>query len=63
MVTVFHLDDDEAMADADTRFWLEIPVEQRAAVTWELSREGYGLAGGADVQPRLPRSDYRPVRR
>lgn len=55
--------EEEAMADADAEFWLEIPVEQRAAVTWQLSLEGYCLAHGDDVQRRLPRSAYRLVRR
>jgi hypothetical protein len=52
-----------AMADADARFWDEIPVEQRAAVAWQLSLEGYCLAHGDDLQRRLPRSAHRLVRR
>jgi len=54
--------EEEAMADADAEFWDDIPVEQRAAVAWQLSLEGHYLAHGT-IPPRLPRSDYRLVRR
>jgi hypothetical protein len=52
----------DAMTEADAAFWLELPVEQRVAVAWQLSLEGHYLADGA-VQRRLPRSAYRLVRR
>lgn len=32
------------MADADTRFWLEIPPNERAEVVWQLSVEAHQLA-------------------
>jgi hypothetical protein len=34
---------DEA-EEADVRFWLAIPIEDRARVTWELSEELFRLA-------------------
>ena len=51
------------MAEADLRFWLEIPPDERATVVWQLSVEAFGLAGLGPDERRLPRSDYRLVRR
>lgn len=63
----------------DCTFWLRIPVDQRAAVTWELSREVFALAelnggafdaetglrmeSGALDERRLPRTAFRVSRR
>ncbi len=68
-------DDDET----DCRFWLRIPVAERAAATWELSREIFELgernAGvydadtGLRMEPghlnerRLPRAAFSVTRR
>jgi hypothetical protein len=61
--------DDEAKADA--LFWDRIPMEERARVTWELSKElhlivarnaGESLSE-ADLERRLPRAAYRVERR
>ncbi|NOU27950.1 MAG: hypothetical protein HOO96_08600 [Polyangiaceae bacterium] len=63
----------------DCAFWLRIPIDERAAATWELSREVFALAelnGGAfdadtglRMEPgalderRLPRTAFRVSRR
>lgn len=64
--------------DEDARFWLRIPVDERARETWELSWELHLLASrnggvldedrdalfeGDAGGPRLPRSAYRVERR
>jgi hypothetical protein len=61
----------EAEYDADARFWDRIPVDERAAATWELSKELHLLiarnAGKsvteADLERRLPRASCRVERR
>ncbi len=63
----------------DCAFWLRIPVDERAAATWELSREVFALAElnggvfdeetglrmetGALDERRLPRTAFRVSRR
>jgi hypothetical protein len=58
---LFRPGEEEAMAEADTRFWLAIPPDERANVVWQLSVEVFGLAG--TDEPGLPRSAWRLVRR
>jgi hypothetical protein len=60
---VFRSGDPREMEEADLRFWLEIPPNERAAVVWQLSVEAFGLAEGQTDERRLPRSAYRIVRR
>jgi hypothetical protein len=60
---VFRPGEEQAMADADLRFWLEIPSNERGAAVWQLSVEAFGLAGLETHEQGLPRSDYRVVRR
>jgi hypothetical protein len=56
-------------AAADCAFFLQIPADERARITWELSRELFLVAGGAhgvaemDDERRLPRSAFRVERR
>jgi hypothetical protein len=45
-----------AMHDADVAFWLRIPIDERAEMTWKLSEEGFAFAaqseaGGAVFSP------------
>jgi hypothetical protein len=63
----------------DCAFWLRLPVDERAAATWELSREVFALAelnggafdaetglrmeSGALDERRLPRTAFRVSRR
>ncbi|WP_437870308.1 hypothetical protein [Sorangium sp. So ce363] len=64
MMRVFRQGEDEAQAEADALFWSSIPIRQRAEVTWKLSQELFELAfPGSAHERRLPRSDFRPVRR
>ena len=58
---VFRPGEEAAMAEADTRFWLAIPPDERASLVWQLSVEVYGLA--QTHEPGLPRSAWRLVRR
>ncbi len=51
------------MAEADEEFWLRIPVDERAQVVWELSRELFSLSEPESVERRLPRSAFRLTRR
>lgn len=60
---LFRPGEEQAMAEADLRFWLAIPPNERAAAVWQLSVEAFGLAGLEADEQRLPRSDYRIVRR
>jgi hypothetical protein len=54
-VEVFH--SWEEADEADVRFWLAIPKEDRARVTWELSEELFRLAHPDDThESRLSRS-------
>jgi hypothetical protein len=50
-----------AEADAyDVEYWLSVPIEERAALTWELSRELHQIAHPDQVhEPRLRRSAVR----
>jgi hypothetical protein len=57
-VQVFSGDDRHAIEDASARFWLAVPLAQRAAMVWQLSLETFALAG-YDVERRLSRSDFR----
>lgn len=48
----------------DALFWSEVPVGERARVTWELSEELYGIAHPTEPhEPRLLRSVARVTRR
>jgi hypothetical protein len=51
--------------DADIEFWLQIPIEERAIIAWELSEEVYGWLGDSDgeAERRFPRSALRIIRR
>ncbi len=63
---IFHSGEEELAADADAAFWAEIPVDQRAGVVWELSREAFSLSvqkAGTDAERRSSRSLVRIVRR
>jgi hypothetical protein len=51
------------MAEADLRFWLEIPPSERAAAVWQLSVEAFRLADLEADERRLPRPEYRIIRR
>jgi hypothetical protein len=53
----------DAEADADARFWLTIPIDQRAQAVWELSLEAWSILD-PDVldEPGLCRSVARVVR-
>jgi hypothetical protein len=53
----------EEMADEDALFWDRIPVDQRAEVVWQVSRELYELAEPGSNERRLPRSAFRVERR
>ena len=53
----------EEQEDADALFWDAIPLDERAEVTWQLSREVFELARGKHNGPRLPRSALRLRRR
>jgi hypothetical protein len=47
----------EEADDFDVDFWLTIPVDDRARVTWELSRELWAVAHPNEpYEPRLSRS-------
>lgn len=52
-------------ADAfDVDFWLSIPIDERARVTWELSRELWAVAHPDEPhEPRLSRSTVVVTRR
>ena len=60
-----------AEEDEDALFWDRIPQSERAAVTWELSKELHLLAARnagipvteAELERRLPRADFRVERR
>ena len=63
---VFHAGEEELAADADAAFWDEIPIDQRAGVVWELSREAFSLSlekAESNAQPGSSRSIVRIVRR
>jgi hypothetical protein len=61
---VFGPGEEEAMSDADALFWDEIPLDERAEVTWQLSAELFTLSNPRQHgEPRLPRSAFVPVRR
>jgi hypothetical protein len=48
----------------DVLFWNAIPIEERARVTWELSRELHKIAHPDQTdEPRLSRSTARVTRR
>ena len=51
------------MEEADLRFWLAVPPDERATLVWQHSVEAFELATGERVERRLPRSAYRVVRR
>ena len=70
-------DDAGKSDDDDCRFWLRVPVAERAALTWDLSRElfelaalnggafdeaGVAIGAGGLGERRLPRAAFR-VRR
>jgi hypothetical protein len=47
----------EEAAEADTLFWLQIPIGERARATWELSEELHRIAHPDEAyEPRLSRS-------
>jgi hypothetical protein len=62
---VFRTGEEDLAADADAAFWDEIPMDQRAGVVWELSREAFSLSlekadtdverGSSDALERLSR--------
>ena len=64
-VRVVRAGDSEAEADADANYWLQIPVNERAKVVWQLSVESFALAkaGRANDEPRLSRSVARVLGR
>jgi hypothetical protein len=63
-VSVFRGDGAQAdMAAADEEFWLRIPIDERAGVVWELSRELFMLAESTSAERRLPRSAFCLTRR
>lgn len=63
-VRVFQPGEEQAAAVADALFWDAVPVAERAALVWQLSREMYELAfPGAENERRLPRSAFCVVRR
>jgi hypothetical protein len=50
--------------DYDVDFWLGVPVDERAAMTWQLSWELHQIAHpGVSHEPRLRRSATRLTRR
>jgi hypothetical protein len=61
----------EEEQDADARFWDRIPVDERAGVAWDLSKELHLLVAQsrgesvteADLERRLPRASWRVERR
>ena len=60
---VFRGNTQSEMAEADTEFWLRIPLDQRARAVWELSEELFALAEPENRERRLPRSAFGIVRR
>lgn len=61
---IFRRGQEEEQAQANTEFWLRVPIGERAALVSELSCEIYSLMpGSGDAQPGSSRSVVRLLRR